>query len=800
MSIKYTYVRSSDELSKISKFEPARIQFVSILTGMTYNGSGFLLKLQNFIDGRPDNTPHLVKMCYRDESSKSLARIVMSLICQSFKLDLFKINSGEAFDLQNIHLQVLCFLKLKGLLTREEKANAYHMTLEDVLPIGLSRIIDQALNDKDTIDGIVVRETFQNLIKMNRDPRNEFQFKKLKGYNEEFESAMESLNQNELHLQKRNLVKNPIFGAMRELSSYNESLDEFNSQLLASNDTLEPTNSLDPIEPSDVSTSSIFEEPPYKRFKVIRSQDLLDLESVRNSSLGSEKTLSGKIFAIYPTRASIEQEISHLCLYFVPKGWPYDSTLTLLPNVNCIEIFIAKDNEFYPLFMGLLNGADGFDEVLMLNSILIKIKRQQWEIKDDLFTAVWSLLKINEENLIKSLEIPNKSKVSKRDPLITLSELKLNTYDVKFVSMIGLLVSCSFESRSFVKMVFTDFTTSFIPQKYLIDPFLIDFDNKLESSKGFRAIMYPEQFARFNQSIRKEFNGKSIDDMFLPGAAENISHRGIVCQMSLKMKIYDKKLNAIVRECKPLTCRLAGSLNCNLDIDTKTHLDRFYQRAIECIPSQSLKKFHHFYLTCFPLRAVEEIDDAIALRSPSPTEIVAKIEHIPTLYLEDMRDYRMMDERDIEQLNQSTDLGIIYTIEGQVIGINYDKTRLEIVITNALFQQDFIDPTRIARIEVFNSENLQYFFNTSSGEIDEDKIDQLKRIAIGEELKLKITRGIVSLYNNRGQNSSLMVWCPIELTLQEIKSQLNLYAGLLKAEQEASVPRFSKTPEMKLEK
>ncbi|QLG74242.1 hypothetical protein HG535_0G01260 [Zygotorulaspora mrakii] len=760
----------------------SRIDQVLVLTGLKHDEKSFALKLEKFADGKRDTIPYLAELSYNDKNSRRLARLVLLLMCQLFELRIDGLDSDYAFDLDDIHHTKLCLVKIAGLPGRIDKY--YHIEPEEITPIDMDRAVEYAQNRQDTTYGMLIHDILGNLIEMNDDVRNTFQFDKLRNYDCTISDFIRSLRRSKVKQEEISLMRNPIFDVMRSTTTCEESLNDFNSQL-ASNETLDSSNNLDHGEETDLSSyAEISQETPHKRMKLVQSKNLIDVESIQNCLLGTEKTLFGKIFGIYPPKVKVGQKLSTIHLYFIPKGWPYDSTQLLIPNVNCIEIAVLENSGLFEIFTALLQNSYGFDEKLMLNDFSITIERVEKELKDDLLTAAWSLVEIGDEDLIKDLKIPKSVQLSKKDPFISLSELSLTTHDVKFVNIIGLLVSCSFESPSFVKMVLTDFTETKIPQKYLLDPFLIDFDNKLHSNMGVRAIMYPDKFEDFDNLIKREFRGKSIKDMFLPGAGCNISHRGIACKFLLRVNIYGGKLNAIVRECEPITCRMKKHVD-NNNSEEKNLLNQLYARAFNSIPLPSIRKFLQFYSTCFPYDEAEEDPNGLIIKnSKFHSSNEAAIRLLPSIHLDDLKEYKLEQEADITLLNQSTDLNILHEVEGQVISINYDQTRLEILITNSIFQKDFIDPERVARIEIFGAQNLNYFFNNGRTEVDQQSIDALKEIAVGEELKFKIVRGIIPLYTKRGQQSGLMFWSPIELTMLEIKSQLDSCGGASLKEEE----------------
>lgn len=162
--------------------------------------------------------------------------------------------------------------------------------------------------------------------------------------------------------------------------------------------------------------------------------------------------------------------------------------------------------------------------------------------------------------------------------------------------MFGMLVSCSFDKPAFISFVFSDFTKNDIVQNYLYDRYLIDYENKLELNEGFKAIMYKNQFETFDSRLRKIFNNGLRD--LQNGRDENLSQYGIVCKMNIKVKMYNGKLNAIVRECEPVPHSQISSIASPSQCE---HLRLFYQRAFKRIGESAISRYFEEYRRFFPI-------------------------------------------------------------------------------------------------------------------------------------------------------------------------------------------------------
>lgn len=767
MGLEYRFIPSTSELTKLSGSDCVPIRFVSLLTSIKYNDTHILLQLQNFANGQPEKLPHLVKLRCTDRNAERLARMTVSLICQRFNIESPELDSDERFIIENIHIKSLCFLKCNGLYMAS--GAKYSVFLEGVKTLDLSMAMEEATNKTNTPEGKVISDTFHNLIKMNKDPKEPFKFVNLANYSKKFANFIKEIELIKSNSEEATILKNPIFGVTRFLCPPEESQDDFNSQCMGTGGTFD-TMGLDPIEESDSSMES--SSPAGRAKKRCKLNDIpkeqeaaLRPEMMLYGNIGALYHLTGKVVGIYPSKFDRVEDYNNcnLRLYFIPKDWNTNDEKmhTLVPNVNCIEIVIQKSSPIHEMFRCLIKGSEGLETLLMHRDISLQIQRSKWELKDSLYSCFWSLQNLNQQDiLLSNVKLQSKSKTLKRDPLIKFRDLTINSYEVKFVTMIGLLVSCTFESTSYTSMVFTDFTdNTSISQKFLFDRFLIDFDNKIESYGGFRTIMYPNQFDEFNDLIIKDFNGVSIRQMFQEGTGENLSHRGIVCKISLKLKMFNDKLNAIMRECIPLTKEEKLTQD-----DEITQLNEFYESAMRRLKQISIRRYYDFYSKCFPL--VKTTDGFVVLRKQKTHEHL-----IPSLNV-DISMHELKDGSNIPKLNAIEKLHpTLYKVEGQILGIEYRQNHLELLITNDIISKDFIDPTRILRIEIFSSKNLKYFFNKTNREIDDNDIETLKNLSLGEEFTFKIARGLIQLTQGKHQ-IGLMIWSPVECTYEEMKSQL----------------------------
>lgn len=683
---------------------------------------------------------------------------------------------------------------------------------------------------------------FDNLIAMNRDQKNSFKFVKLTHYDIEFKEFIQE-RQRLLSQKAKPSAVDPFFVPNRLGAPSLESQNEFNSQLMTLNADEEvpntsgrkddPDASSDPIEDSDASSSSsstgtflssrsyIQSQTPERKTKVPNnwldrtserkkrklsftdrtapsSQLGIDYERLSLASLGSMETFEGKFVGMYPPEFHSVDDFKHcsLKLYFTPLPLSGPLDRVLVPSVNCLEIIIPTIERIRELF-GLLNcQSDKISAVLLMDKpdlISVEIERILWDNDETVSPglAVWSLKNICADTHVQppaprasSPSNPPRLKMrelAKKDPTIEFRELGLGAFDTKFVTMFGMLVSCSFDKPAFSSFVFTDFTKNDITQNYLYDRYLVDYEAKLDLNEGFKAIMYKNQFEVFDSHIEKIF-GKRLKDL-QNGNDENVSQHGIVCKMNMKVKIYNGKLNAIVRECVPVPYAQANTLA------TPTQSERLrslYQRAFDRLGESAISRYFDQYIRFFPIQRnkhhLAELQPAAAKHSPEPTPV--QTAPPPSEYIPDLNaDVSSFDVEftDIFPLLHSLARPppqphknhTLYSCEGRVIAIECHPTHLCFHITDelTLSQTRGPDPQRVLQLHITTPKNLAYFFNRTSAFLQTQDLDgrhtQLAQF-LGHPFKFNITSSRLRLPQAA---AALQIWCPIECTFQELQQQ-----------------------------
>ncbi|CAI4059001.1 hypothetical protein SUVZ_04G0240 [Saccharomyces uvarum] len=682
---------------------------------------------------------------------------------------------------------------------------------------------------------------FDNLITMNRDQKNSFKFVKLTHYDIEFKEFIQERQRLLSQKAKPNAV-DPFFVPNRLGAPSLESQNEFNSQLMTLNADEEVPNtsgrrddgdaSSDPIEDSDVSSSSagtflssrsyIQSQTPERKTKVPNnwldhtserkkrklsftdrtapSSELgIDYERLSLASLGSMEKFEGKFVGMYPPKFHSVDDFKHctLKLYFTPSPLSGVLDQVLVPSVNCLEIIIPTIERIRELF-GILNcQSDKISAILLMDKpdlISVEIERVLWDNDETVSPglAVWSLKNICTDThaLPPAPRVPSPSnpprlkmrELAKKDPTIEFRELGLSAFDTKFFTMFGMLVSCSFDKPAFISFVFTDFTKNDITQNYLYDRYLVDYEAKLELNEGFKAIMYKNQFEVFDSHIEKIF-GKRLQDL-QNGSDENVSQHGIVCKMNMKVKIYNGKLNAIVRECVPVPYAQVNTLATPTQSE---HLRSLYQRGFGRLGESAISRYYEQYIRFFPIQRnkhhLAELQPAAAAKhSPEPVPLHAvppPSEYIPDLNADvscfdvECTDIFPLLHSLARRSPQPHKNHTLYSCEGRIIAIECHQTDLCFHVTDelTLSQTRGPDPQRVLQLHITTPKNLAYFFNRTSAFLQSHDLDgrhtQLAQF-LGQPFKFNITSSRLRLPQAA---AALQIWCPIECTFQELQQQ-----------------------------
>lgn len=753
MGLHYKFISSTAEYDEFPREGCVAIEFVALLTSVSYETTHYLLELQNFADGKPDPLPFLIKMRCSDKFSEKLAKMTLSLLFQCLEIDLPDSVLDDKTPLNDIHLESLCFVKCQCLYVSKE--SIYCVYLEKLKPFNLASVMDAASNHKNELVGKAINKTIDNLIFMDGKLTSPFTFARLTIPHEDFRHFIEK-RRSSLPAQ----VKNPLFTANHDNYGPVESQNEFNSQFMGSGGSFD-TLGFDPVEESDSSVESELtarKKPRLAMSEITPSTNMM-------APVGTRINLTGQIAGLFPLGPDAA---GNFRVYFIPHDWNSAPNAPLVAGVNCLECFIDRQSPIFDLMVAIFETPDAFLDILARPTISVQVQRVKWGLQDELHSSRWRLVSLEmQQELLQIVDPPKLA--HKRDPLVAFKDLTIRNNEVKFVTMIGLLVACTFENSSFASMVFTDFTSnSNISQKFLFDPFLLDFSNKIEQDAGFRTLMYTNQFVQFDKRVQELYEGISLRDMFMPNSGENVSHKGILCRMSLKLKLYNGRLNAIVRNCEPIsaTTRLFYS-------DERLHLRKIRESAMKSLRQPSLNWFYDNYKVCFPLSRSDSLVTLRSFQPPFPDLKLDADDNIITC--ETQTQSRSRVARDIAALNCSdpsepeNSTTAVHRVEGQLLLMNIQENSAQLHVTNELITRDYVDPTRILTLELPTPSAVQAFLQGVSSN------EQASTDVVGEELGFTVTRRSLPLLpiGATSCERALLVWCPIECSLAELRSQLS---------------------------
>lgn len=794
----HRFINCVSSLSRLVDSRPTLIKFIALLTGIKFNGNYYLLELKDFNDDQilPENSEssicYTVKIRCIDHSAVKLARMTISLVCQFYDIDLPE-DVDTPFHIQDIHYERLAFIDCKATyLSKDSKSSIF---LEDVRPIDLHTVINYS---KDSIEGSATRDIFTNLIRMNRTPSNQFKFVKLANYNSELIQYTQDLEQS---VSNQMLKENPLFHSfLMNTPTESQSQNEFNSQYLQtqpfSDESIESlSHSEDDIHDESLSDHElVLVGALNKRRKVSDTAELWTPGELLYSSIKTERVLKGYLIAVNQVGPYWYR------LYLVKSRQNLSSNILLIPFDNCVEISAHKNviGEAPWKYIG--------------QQIDISILRYHWEFKylKINYSSYWKLTKfvcqeIQEDALHKEnsstktssissteAKIESLPKIGNNDPTYSFDKLSITDYETKFINLIGLFVSCTFEKPNYVSMVFTDFSFNDIEQKYLFDRYIVETRNRLGENQGFRIIMYQKEFDIFDQQIRAIY-GVSIKEACKTGVfgsnSENITHKGIICKIAAKIRMYNNKLNIIGRKCQIMGRNSTTSVD--LPNEQKDILRKIYKNSLQYYQPEVNSPNIKNVMMCFPY----EIDNAgvlnmeAAVKTQDKAAVVSnhidsrvcdfstKHCNIPMLD-SDISSYKIIPNANIEKMNILKDSdSTVYVLDAKLLEFKYDDYthNVDLYVTNEFNAKDVIPAQNILRIEIKGMQNLSYFLNISDCGLETTKINKEYIISalkpfIGVVFSFKVIRSRINLT----KESQVVAWCPIECSVEELKCQMSV--------------------------
>lgn len=741
------------------------VRFVSLLTSIESNNDIYCLEMNNFTMGRPTSIPYRPILPKKHADSARSAKMVIELICNWYNLDIPELQSDTNFLRKGIHTLCLCFLECKVLYMTTPSGSSQNQPLNDlylgylesVKPFSFTQAQELAL-EATTDVGKTIRSILQNLQIMHQNSPIGFNSNLIQQQQQQFgfkhvppqtqQSSLSSESENNLSRTSNsngshypnsfrstnsgsnnsslNLAStNPIFPGNRLITA--ESQLDFNSINTQNDELSESELELEP-EPKRKETSDAVSSPfgksssfpesnrsPPKRLK--RSTARID-SKILNAEESDILELSGKFIAVHPLEDLI---------YFLPEG--IEKPSHLYPGINCIEI----SSEAMPLE----------------KEYTIEIERVEKPLFDDKFTLQW---------ILKSPKpIPEPPGGRTRDRLIWFKDLNPPNADVLYVRMIALLVSSDPKQRGhFASVIFTDFTKNPALDQYpLFDKYVIRYEEKLHEDEGMRALLYNEHYCKFGAKVQKVYN-KTLDQTYAPNSLNHSASR-IVCLLTLKTKRYNGMLNAVAYGYEPIHPGMT------LTLEERKHLFELHQRAIDthnvhllgdqispfCVPNINADISDYTVEHCSNRQELEKAtDDFLETKSSSQISSSLQFDH----------ECFSIDAKILSFFTEDNPISH-WTL---LVAIKNDDAQANVISDDARF----VDPRSILRIEIFGKENLEYF--TARQASTTSNILQHLTQYQGKTCKLRLKRGYITL---RSQ-IALLVWCPIELTLEELEVKL----------------------------
>lgn len=513
--------------------------------------------------------------------------------------------------------------------------------------------------------------------------------------------------------------------------------------------------------------------------------------------------LQGKFVGMLPNelQKKVPQKISTLKLYFQPASWDEKvlSSKYLNASKNCLEVVACNIDQLLDIF-SLSKQPDNrsllgdISTVLLYRTFEVKIQKRRVSMAGTFYSFCWSLTdistdspkKIEEKRSQSSFPVaqgitPLQHRTYRVDPVKTVGELSVEKEgDVEFVTIFALMVAAKINDPYKKRFIFTDFTANPLTGSYTFDPFICSYNNRISSTETLHSVMYDDEYGKFLNRITQCMRCK-FEDLFNVKDS-NLTHRGIVCKLGLRVKIYKGKLDGVIRSCIPMMN------DSKLTYMERTKLHDFYTRTIRRIPKVHLNTFYSNFQKFFPLiisqdgqvelkksehdRLLDELydsDDAeYASKNvgPEDTSNVGPVEQIVPQLGSYLGDFEVVKNLDIPALNTIEKLTPkkVYHVQGKVVDITQDDDCLSFLITNDLISEGVLDPTRILKVDIIGQDNLDYFYNQRDYKAFQNDLTLL----VGKILAFRLSRALIAVSSKK----RLFTWYPVECTMEEMKSQL----------------------------
>ncbi|KAG0665329.1 hypothetical protein C6P45_000467 [Maudiozyma exigua] len=385
----------------------------------------------------------------------------------------------------------------------------------------------------------------------------------------------------------------------------------------------------------------------------------------------------------------------------------------------------------------------------------------------------------------------------------------------QFVKIVAMLLSCSYEKSSYVDIVFTDFTTNPNGHKYGVPPqYLINEQHYMSFDDCIKARIYDNQFAKFISELKEVGHAELANELNQVGQTEtfrNVSAMGIVCELTLKVTRYRDNLSLIVRKCDPLPRKQINERRWYNDKKAISNLHDLYEKTERKLSEISFS-FRDLgepvldeYTKYFPFEISDSDVGAMIIIPPDELYFENPLNHneddqntnnndedTPELPLEPLASTipgLNIDISEFRLTNQTDNFNILYklqTSDDEIFVIEnvkliswkflYRANTVILTVTDDLTSTVVTDPTRLLRINIVNRDNLVYFCN------GDEEISPLHRLdlLVNKTFNFKLQTGKLKL----NDKYLLKIFCPIECTLEELKSQVEVRQSNLETNDE----------------
>ncbi|SMN21341.1 similar to Saccharomyces cerevisiae YDL220C CDC13 Single stranded DNA-binding protein found at TG1-3 telomere G-tails [Maudiozyma saulgeensis] len=822
----YTIIDNLEDIERIPAGKCIRIRFVAVLQDIVCTKSSLSFHLATFNDN--DDT-FITRINIKDTFARRNAMFAFSLLKRTLNFNFLQFpidNQTVDWKRRDIHINELRLVVVSTtFVTNGSKSSLF---LDDLIPLNLIEQADIVWKylQSNTVhvenDWLTPRVAilFKRLCKLDAEDKSLFQFKNLK--NIEFQQRNDCLQKIINFYQSANKKQQcrSITGTSRAILPIYKPIDTFDSQNEFNSQAMDTQTSLNvaPIikkkitpfkspefnpQPQRIAQQSnenafkahMLEHGPSKQQQPVKNVETVkNLEDLRPKAfafmdLGSVSMSTAKFVGTGVSYGDMDDT------YLIPSQMdnltnPTNGNL-LEPYINCVAVRSTKEST------DILDQFVDTDIEANLNATKYKMGTND----DSPYTIVPQL---------KSYKVPDKtipgkefSLPSPREKFIQWQDISITDQFPQYVKIIAVLLGFSNEHSNYYDLIFTDFTTNQTNHKYLFDRSFLAGNTTISYDQGFRTLMYHNQLENFETEL-KVLTNKDIIGLANSSLQDNLSHNGIVCELTIKVTVYQDKLNLILRECTPLTRSLINSRNWYNDKTALENLHSLYQRTFDfcsqnCLSLGLDNTIYKNFAKFFPMKRTDEIPGAVIVipkdeiyreshSDNDDTDDISKhndnnnasidsstnktYSYIPNLNI-DITSFEITNETEnfTSLYKTQTNMNNLFIVDNLKLlswKLIENQKVLILNVTNDLVSSERIEQTRILPLYIINDSNLKYFcngcFNAHSLTTDLNKM-------IGQKFSFKIKTGRLKL----NDKYLLKIYCPIECTLAELISQWEVY-------------------------